>query len=369
MILFPSVPDLPDRHKIARLAGALVVACGLAVTAAQAQAPAAPAAKADKPAAPETDARFAAWLKGVYDEALSLGIHRKTLDAALTGLAPIKRVVQLDRRQPEFTQTFRQYIDARVSAWRVRTGRDRLRENRKLLDEIGAKFGVQPRFIVALWGIETSFGRATGGFSVIRALATLAYDGRRSAYFRRELFNALRIIDAGHVTAGHMLGSWAGAMGQNQFMPSSFLSYAVDYDGDGRRDIWTTRADVFASSANFLKRSGWREDQTWGREVRLPKGFADKLPGLMPAERPKGCRALAKISVQKTLPEWAALGIRRADGGPLPPRPLKASLVVPEGAEGPALLVYGNFRATLKWNCSVLFATAVGILADRLRGL
>ncbi len=320
-------------------------------------------------AGPGADPAFATWLDGVYQEGLKRNISKATLDSALTGLTPIVRVVQLDRKQPEFVQTFDQYIKARVTDWRVQTGRERLANNRALLDKVGKKFGVQPRFIVALWGIETSFGRATGGFSVVQALATLAFDGRRASYFRRELFNALTIIDEGHVTAAAMKGSWAGAMGQNQFMPSSFLQYAVDYDGDGRRDIWGTRADVFASSANFLRQSGWRDDETWGRRVRLPAGFTDKLAGLMPADPPKGCRALKKLSVEKTLPEWSKLGVTNPDGSPLPGRPLKASLVLPDGPEGAALLVYDNFRATLKWNCSVSFAAAVGILADRLRGL
>ena len=310
---------------------------------------------------------FAEWLKGVREEGLKRGIRKETLESALTGLTPIERVVQLDRRQPEFVQTFAQYIAARVSPWRVKTGRERIAEHRQALDRIAKKYGVQARFIVALWGIETSFGRATGSFSVVQALATLAFDGRRSAYFRKELFNALEIIDAGHITAASMKGSWAGAMGQNQFMPSSFLAYAVDEDGDGRRDIWGTRADVFASSANYLRKSGWRDDQTWGREVKLPEGFAAKLPELMPKSS-KGCRDLKKLSVEKTLPQWSALGVRATDGKPLPKRPdLKASLVLPDGPGGPALLVYGNFRATMKWNCSVLFAAAVGMLADRLR--
>lgn len=329
-------------------------------------APAAAPVAQDDGAKAEKRKAFQAWLQGVREEGLKRGIRKETLDAALADLTPIERVVQLDRRQPEFVQTFKQYIAARVSPWRVNTGRERLRENRELLEKVAAKYGVQPRFIVALWGIETSFGRATGSFSVVQALATLAFDGRRSAYFRRELFNALEIIDAGHISAQAMKGSWAGAMGQNQFMPSSFLSYAVDENGDGRRDIWTTRADVFASSANYLRQSGWRDSETWGREVRLPEGFAAKLPGLMPKQA-SGCRDLRKLSVEKPLSEWSKLGLRSADGKPLPNRKeLKASLVLPDGPGGPALLVYGNFRATMKWNCSVLFAAAVGMLADRL---
>lgn len=309
---------------------------------------------------------FAVWLKGIYQEGLTRGISKKTLESALTGLTPIKRVIKLDRHQPEFTQTFRQYVDQRANAWRIETGRKRLKMHGNLLKAIGKRYGVQPRFIVALWGIETNFGRHTGGFSVLRALATLAFDGRRSAYFRKELFNALVIVDQGHITAAKMKGSWAGAMGQNQFMPSSFLNYAVDHDGDGRRDIWGSLGDVFASAANYLRQAGWRSDQTWGREVKLPPSFDQSLAGLMPKSRPKGCRALAKLSVAKTLPEWQALGIRRLDGSALPARPLKASLALPDGPGGPALLVYQNFRATLSWNCSLSFAAAVGTLADRV---
>ncbi len=312
---------------------------------------------------------FKAWVEAVYQEGLQRGIGKATLDAALTGLVPLQRVVQLDRKQPEFVQTFDQYIAARVTDWRVQTGRARLAENSALLEKIGSAYGVQPRFIVALWGVETSFGRATGSFSVVQALATLAFDGRRGEYFRRELFNALEIIDAGHVTADAMKGSWAGAMGQNQFMPSSFLNFAVDFDGDGRRDIWGTRADVFASTANYLRQSGWRADQTWGRRVQVPPALAARFKELLPPDPPRGCTALRHLSVEKPLPEWARLGVTNPDGSPIPQRDIPASLVMPEGPEGPALLVYNNFRVTLRWNCSVSFAASVGILADRLQGL
>lgn len=327
----------------------------------------APAATQAQPA-DQDSAAFAEWLRSVRDEGLDHGISAATLDAALTGLRPHQRVIELDRHQPEFTQTFRQYLEKRVTPSRIETGRARLKAHRDLLERIGRGYGVQPRFIVALWGLETNFGRTTGGFSVIRSLATLAFDGRRSAYFRKELFNALKIIEEGHISVPEMMGSWAGAMGQNQFMPSSFLAYAVDHDGDGRRDIWGTPADVFASAANYLRRAGWRDDQTWGREVRLPSSFDEKVADLMPKSPPSGCRALGRLSEEKTLPEWQELGIRRADGGPLPHKPIAASLVLPEGRDGPAFLVYNNFRATLRWNCSVSFAASVGILADRLAG-
>lgn len=315
-----------------------------------------------------TEIDFATWLKGVYAEGVERGISRATLDAALTGLAPIARVIKHDRHQPEFTMTLKKYLANVVPPSRVEKGRRKFSEHRDLLRQVGARFGVQPRFIVALWGIESGFGRHRGGYSVVAALATLAHDGRRSAYFRKELFNALMILDQGHIAVGEMTGSWAGAMGQSQFMPSSFLNFAVDFNGDGKRDIWNTEADVFASAANYLKRSGWRDDQTWGREVKLPRGFDAAGDGLMPSKRPKGCRALKHLTVRKPLSEWQRMGVRRADGGALPRRDLAASLVLPDGPGGGAFLVYDNFRATLKWNCSIHFATAVGLLADRIKG-
>lgn len=346
------------------VAGSILASCA----AAQDTAPQAPAGNPPSaaPAANASNTDFGTWLEALRSEALSRGISRGTVTAALDGLQPLPRVLELDRRQPEFVLTLRQYLDRTISDARVRQGRARYAENRALLDEVARKFGVQPRFIVALWGIETNFGQNQGGFSVVQALATLAYDGRRSAYFRGELLNALKILDAEHIKPPAMVGSWAGAMGQSQFMPSSFLTFAVDYDGDGRRDIWNTKADVFASAANYLKKSGWRDDLTWGREVKLPANFAVQLKALMPANPPTGCRALRFISERKPLTEWRKMGIRRADGGPLPQRDIPASLAVPEGEQGPALLVYENFRTTLKWNCSILFATAVGVLSDRI---
>ena len=293
---------------------------------------------------------FQIWLGKLRVEAEGKGISQSVLDEALAGIQPIPRVIELDRRQPEFTLTFTQYRDRVVPQSRIKKGRVKYQENRDLLEEIGGKIGVQPRFIVALWGIETDFGRVTGGFKVIPALATLAHDGRRSAFFRKELLNALQILHEGHIAPKEMMGSWAGAMGQSQFMPSSFLAHAVDYDGDGRRDIWATRPDVFASAANYLAKSGWRADQTWGREVKLPRDFDF---------------ALADLKVRKPIGGWQALGVRQPDGGDLPTRQLSASIVLPEkGKMSPAYLVYSNYRTTLRWNRSTYFALAVGLLSD-----
>jgi membrane-bound lytic murein transglycosylase B len=294
---------------------------------------------------------FSEWLKDLNAEASQIGIRDEILSSALSGVKLVPRVVELDRKQPEFSLTFRQYMVRVVPNSRVKKGRKRLAENKELLEEVGAKFGVQPRFIVAFWGIETDFGRVTGGFKVIPALVTMAYDGRRSKYFRKELINALKILDGNHIKVKDMVGSWAGAMGQCQFMPSSFLNFAIDYDGDGRKDIWSTKADVFGSAANYLKRSGWKGDQTWGRAATLPEGFNSDL---------------ANLKVKKTINEWQALGVRRSDGSDLPVRDLKASIIYSEGAGSAAYMIYNNYRTILKWNRSTYFAVAVGTLADRI---
>lgn len=296
---------------------------------------------------------FDQWLGGVRKEAKSRGVSDHTLDAALAGIAPIPRVIELDRNQPEFKLKFDEYMARVVTPGRIATGQRLLAEHARLLDEIEAKYRVQKRFIVALWGVETDFGRITGGFPVIAALATLAYDGRRSEFFRKELMLALDILQQGHIAPAAMKGSWAGAMGQNQFMPSSFHRFAVDHDGDGHKDIWGTLPDVFASIARYLAESGWRDDQTWGREVQLPKDFDRSLIGL---------------ETRKPMSDWQELGIRRDDGGALPARDLKASIVeVVERSGRPRhFAAYEDFNVILKWNRSTYFAVAVGTLADAL---
>lgn len=297
------------------------------------------------------DIPFATWLADVRTEALQRGISQATVDAALAIQEPIPRVLELDRAQPEFTLAFKDYLDRTVSPARIATARKLYAENLPLLKKIAARYHVQPRFIVAFWGIESDFGRLTGGFSVPAALATLAYDGRRSTFFRDELFNALKIIDEGNIAADAMTGSWAGAMGQTQFMPSSFHKFAVDADGDGKRDIWNDREDVFGSIANYLSTSGWKDDQTWGRQVKLPKDFDS---------------ALISLDVKKSLIEWNTLGVRRIDGRALPKRDLQASLVRPGDVNAPVFAVYDNYRTTLLWNRSTFFALAIGHLADAI---
>jgi membrane-bound lytic murein transglycosylase B len=294
---------------------------------------------------------FEDWLKGLQQEAAAKGISQTTLTAALTGLQPMADVLDKDRNQPEFTMTFAQYLPKVVSEKRIADGRARMQQYAALLKKVGEAYGVQPRFIVALWAVESDYGKVTGGYPVIGSLATLAYGSSRPAMFRSELIEALRIVEHGDVTPAGMTGSWAGAMGQCQFMPSTFLHYAVDFDGKGQRNIWTDEGDVFASIANYLQKLRWRADQTWGRPVRVPPGFDDKLIGL---------------KIEKSLSEWERLGIRNSDGGPLPRAAFPASLVAPDGLGGPTYLVYGNFKAIMRWNRSTFFAASVGILSDRL---
>jgi membrane-bound lytic murein transglycosylase B len=298
------------------------------------------------------DQDFKTWLEGVRAEGRRRGLSQRALDDGLADVAPIARVIELDRRQPETTLTFDDYMTRIINQARIDTARAQLRDNASVLKGVEQRFGVQPRFIVALWGIESDFGRITGGFPVIAALATLAYDGRRSAFFREELFNALRMVDKGLVSPREMRGSWAGAMGQSQFMPSSFLAYAVDGDGDGKIDLWNSRADVFASAANYLSRVGWNGREGWGEEAKLPPGFDQQL--------------IDHTKVQKTIAEWAELGVRRRDGSQLPKRETIASLIQPGGPDGPRYLIFGNYRVLLRWNRSLFFATAVGYLADRI---
>jgi membrane-bound lytic murein transglycosylase B len=297
------------------------------------------------------ETNFDAWVKGFKSEAIEQGISSSLIDQAFEGVVPIPRVLELDRKQPESRMTFVEYRKSIVSQKRIQRGREMMAQHRNLLNKIGQQYGVQPRFIVALWGIETFYGKNSGGYRIVDALATLAFDGRRSQYFRTELLNAFRILQDGHTSLDTMKSSWAGAMGQCQFMPSSFLQLAVDFDGDGRKDIWNTPADVFASAANYLAQSGWRGTQIWGRRAQLPAGFDNKQ---------------ASLKISKPLHVWQKIGIRKRDGSDLPLAPLNASIVLPDGKVGPAYLVYDNYRVIMKWNRSTYFATSVGLLADAL---
>lgn len=300
------------------------------------------------------EAPFFKWVQDFQAEARGKGVSQGLLNKAFDKLEPNERVLELDQNQPEGTMTFAQYKERVVSQKRIQDGRKYLAQHRALLERVSQKYGVQPQYIVALWGIETNFGANTGGFNIVEALATLAYDGRRAEFFRKELLNALQIADAGHITLENMKGSWAGAMGQCQFMPSSFLSFAQDGDGDGKKDIWTDLDDVFASIANYLSSSGWEGDSTWGREVSVPAGFDQSIAGI----RTDG----------KTIGEWRKLGIRTAAGEALPGDENKRAWLVFPGKEGEpdAYIVYENYRVVMKWNRSTFFATSVGLLADQI---
>lgn len=301
------------------------------------------------------DEPFEQWLATLREDAKAAGISPSIIKAALDDLKPIPEVVELDRRQPEGRLTFQEYNRKVLAKSRVERGRALYQEHQALLKQVANEYKVQPRFIVALWGIETSYGGFTGGHDVVPALATLAYDGRRADFFKKELIAALRILDQGHISTDKMRGSWAGAMGQSQFMPSSFLRFAVDFDGDGKRDIWNSLPDIFASIANYLKGSGWDDSYTWGRMVKL--AAAEKAP---PTSK-------AALKVVKSLPEWQSLGVRRTNGNNLPKVALKASLLQTDEGQGPAYLVYNNFRVLMDWNRSTYFALTVGELADLIQ--
>jgi len=297
-------------------------------------------------------ADFSEWLAGVKREALQDGVSAETIEQALKKVTPNELVLKLDRNQPEFKLSLNDYLERVLSTTKIRNGRENLQKNNVLLDKIAVRYGVQPRFLIAFWGIETDFGRVLGGLPVIESLVTLAYDPRRSAFFRAELLHALHIVDDGVVTVKSLEGSWAGAFGGLQFLPSVYRTYGQDFNHNGRVDIWQEPGDLFATGANYLAKSGWRFDQTWGRQVVLPDRFDSSLIGL---------------ETRRKISQWQALGVRRLNKADLPTRELAASIVQPDKDDGRAFMVYNNFRTVLKWNRSLYYAVAVGLLSDRLR--
>jgi membrane-bound lytic murein transglycosylase B len=303
------------------------------------------------PAPAWANADFQLWLTNFRVEARTYGISEPTIAATLTNLQPLPKVIALDKKQPEKKITFAQYKKNVVNQQRINRGRELIAQHGQELKWVEQQFGVAPQYVVALWGIETNFGTNTGGFKVIDSLATLAWEGRRAEFFKGELLKALKIIDEGHITAIAMKGSWAGAMGQNQFMPSSFFNFAVDADNDGHKDIWNTRLDVFASTANYLSKSGWTHGQRWGRRVKVPKTFSAELVG------PK---------IIKPLSFWAGQGVTDLNGAALPNENMNASIVAPDGIGGETYIVYSNYQTIMSWNRSTYFATSVGLLADAL---
>lgn len=297
---------------------------------------------------------YETYVEALKSEAFTKGFSKQTIQTAFEGIKYYKRAVKADKNQPEFKLTLDTYLPRAVPEWKVSQAVKKYNENRALLEKVGKAFNVQPRFIVALWGVETNFGRLQGNYQIISALATLAYDGRREALFKKQLFAALQILEDKHISKEKFLGSWAGAMGQSQFMPTSFLAYAYDFDGDGKKDIWNNKADVFASIANYLSSEGWNGKYTWGRQVKLPADFNYELAGL-------------KKDKMKSLDEWQKLGVRRYDGSHLPTTNIKASLIMPDDEKGRIYLVYNNYHTLMHWNRSTYFGSAVGLLSDMIK--
>ena len=307
---------------------------------------------------------FQVWLLELMAEARAKGFDGDLVTRALGGVQPLPQVIAADRAQAAPDRGLAAYLNQRLTDDLVAEGQAKMRQHRALLERVERTFGVQGRFVVAIWGAETSYGPYTGDVPVFQSLATLAWEPRRADYFRAELFDALRIVQRGHIELARMRGSWAGAMGQPQFMPSSYLKYAYDFDRDGRRDIWRSVPDVLASIANYLRSFGWRNAETWGREVRLSNEVRQRLERTAPV-RTAGCGAVRTLTIRRGLPQWAADGVRLADGDPLPRSRVPASLVVT--SDGRSFLVYRNYESILAYNCSHRYALSVAMLADALR--
>lgn len=309
---------------------------------------------------------FKEYIVQLKKEALTHGFKKNLIETSFAEVKFHKRAINADRTQPEKVETLDSYLPKRVPSWKVKKARTLYKKHQKILTSIGNDYGVQPRFIVALWGLETNFGKFTGGYNVVSALSTLAYEGRRETFFKKQLWAALTILEQGHIEISNMKGSWAGAMGQNQFMPTSFLAYAVDGDGDGKKDIWQNQVDIFASMANYLKKEGWNDGLTWGRQVKLPQNFDTSLA----IPKNTGSRQnwlKAWSNTEKTLTQWQALGIRRTDGTNLPNVDIKAALVFPDDENGRAYLAYDNYKSLMHWNLSYYFVSSVGHLSDRIK--
>jgi membrane-bound lytic murein transglycosylase B len=307
---------------------------------------------------------FHLWLTDLIGEAVGRGFDRRLVNQALSGLQPLPRVIQSDRAQTAPSRGLQVYLSERLTPDLITRGREKMREHRRLLDRIERYFGVQRRFVVAIWGAETGYGPYTGDVPVFQALATLAWEPRRAEYFRAELFDALRIVQRGQISIGSMVGSWAGAMGQPQFMPSSYIKYAFDFDRDGRRDIWRSIPDTLASIANYLRSFGWRNGETWGREISLTTTVRTRIMSQV-TSRKDGCGAIRTLTPSRTISAWAADGVRLADGRALPRGDIEGSLVLT--ADPRTFLVYHNYESILAYNCSHYYAISVAMLADAIR--
>ncbi len=292
------------------------------------------------------------WVQELRQEAVHEGISENLFDSVFDRMrAPSRKVKSLSKSQPEHRLTFQKYRKSRASNYRVLIGKRKYKKFKPLLNEVGKQYGVDPCFIVSIWGMETSYGSYMGNFPVLKSLATLAYDSKRKDFFRKQLIYALHIVNDGHVSLSDYKGEWAGASGQPQFLPSSWVDYAVDYNHDGKKDIWRTHSDVFASIANYLKQKGWQSNEPWAMKVSLPRNFDMNLEGR---------------KIQKTVSEWSRLGVRMPDGSALPYQNLEASIVKPYG--GPALLAFKNFRVIMRYNNSTYYAGSIGYMADKICG-
>ncbi len=315
----------------------------------------------------QSDAAFESWLAELREEALALGVKAETVELAFSEITPpVQRIVNNDRSQPETVQTYDDYLSRRVSEWKIINGRERMSSYEPLLGEVSRAYGVQPRFILAIWGMETNFGTFPIRESAFNVLATLSYDRRRADFFRSQFLAAVEMLDSGFPAYEDMKSSWAGAMGQPQFIPTSYRRYAVDFDQDGRRDIWNSEADVFASIANYFKQNGWSDDHTWGRPVQLPSTEERLLLDLggENVAAPGRCSRYRSLPVWKDLQTWQALGVRAADGSNLPTRSIPAALVFGDDGDGQAYVVYSNFCVLMSYNPALKYALSVGLLSD-----
>ncbi|MBA6255498.1 MULTISPECIES: lytic murein transglycosylase [unclassified Colwellia] len=296
---------------------------------------------------------FTQCINNLQVKAKSSGYSGYIVNDIIPALAPIKRVIELDQRQPEFSQSFADYLKLRLTNYHIQTGRKKLAEHKELFDKLSKKYGIPAQYLVSFWGLETNFGRNKGKMSVLNSLATLACDERRSEYFTAELFDLFYLIDNKTITTKQLAGSWAGAMGHMQFMPSALKKYALDGDDDGKVDVWQSEADALTSAANYLNSIGWLEKERWGRQVQLPKNFAFQQ---------------VEFDQFYPLATFKALGVTRTNGSALSDYKIEAELVLPAGAGGPAFLVYPNFNVIMKWNLSENYALSVGLLANRIQG-
>ncbi len=327
------------------------------------QPPTPPTPDATGTPAPSTDRQaFATWLDGVRAEALTRGVREATVTAAFDGVEPVDKVLERDRTQAEFTLSLEDYLKRRLTTPTVRTARTMAKRHQPVLTRAGKAYGIDPRMLVSVWGLESNFGRFAGVRPTVPVLATLAWEGRRGDFFRQQLFDALTIVDRGDIALDKLKGSWAGALGQVQFMPSSYLAWAVDFDKDGDRDVWTSMPDVFGSIGNYLQQHGWTPGR-WGYAVTIPDAAREKVVTV--PLRDEGCRAVRTLSQRRALRDWHTLGVTLASGKPVPSSVREASLLA---IDNRTYLVTSNYEALLAYNCAHTYALSVALLSERIPG-